>query len=87
MKQYNLDKEELQILNDIEAGKFKTVDNVKEEIEMVREAAKNSILKKKNINIRLTLKTLMKLKARAIEEGIPYQTLASSILHKYVNSK
>lgn len=87
MKNYNLDKEELEILRDIEEGKYKTVANVKEEIRKVREVARNTIQKRKNINIRITEKTLHKLKAKAIEEGIPYQTLASSILHKYVSSK
>ena len=85
MKQYKLDKEELEILRDIEAGKYKSVDNVAEEIRKVREAARNTLHKNKNINIRISEKTLHKLKAKAIEEGIPYQTLASSILHKYVN--
>lgn len=85
MKDYMLDKEELKILRDIESGKYKTVSNIKEEIKKAKEAARNTLNKNKNINIRLTGQTFLKLKAKAITEGIPYQTLASSILHKYVN--
>jgi len=51
--------------------------------ELIR-SARFTLNKTRNINLRLTEKTLLKLKAKAIEEGIPYQTLASSILHKYV---
>lgn len=85
MKQYIFDEEELEILRDIEAGKYKSVSNIKEEIKKAKEAARNTLKKNKNINIRLSFKVLHKLKAKAIEEGIPYQTLAASILHKYVN--
>ena len=87
MKRYKLDEEEKQILRDYNAGKYKRVKNFEEEKKLLQLAAANTLLKKKNINIRISYKTLMKLKAKAIEEGIPYQTLASSILHKYVNSK
>ena len=84
MKYYELDKEEKQILKDIEAGKYKRVKNFEGEKKKAMEAARYTLNKTRNINIRLTEKTLLKLKAKAIEEGIPYQTLASSILHKYV---
>ena len=49
--------------------------------------AKNSLAKKKNVNLRLSARDLFKLKSKAIEEGVPYQTLMSSILHKFVNGK
>jgi predicted DNA binding CopG/RHH family protein len=48
----------------------------------LQEIARNTLNKTRNINIRLTERDLYRLKAKAIEEGIPYQTLASSILHK-----
>ena len=48
-------------------------------------AAKNSMQKDQRINIRLTSMDLTRIRSRAMEEGIPYQTLISSILHKYVN--
>ena len=84
MKYYELTKEEKQILKDYEDGKFvpaKNLNKVKRELKLV---AKNTLDKTKNINIRITQKVLYKLRRKAIEEGIPYQTLVSSVLHKYV---
>jgi predicted DNA binding CopG/RHH family protein len=54
MKKNRLDNEEIQILNEIEAGKYKTVKNIKREIKKAKEAAKNTLLKTKNINIRIS---------------------------------
>lgn len=85
MKYYELTKEEKQILKDYEDGKFVSVKNlnkVKGELKLV---AKNTLDKTKNINIRITQKVFYKLRRKAMEEGIPYQTLASSILHKYAS--
>jgi len=85
MKYYELTKEEKQILKDYGDGKFvpvKDLNKVKTELKLV---AKNTLDKTRNINIRVTQKILYKLKRKAMEEGIPYQTLVSSILHKYAN--
>ena len=84
MKYYELDKEEKEILKEVESSKWKRVKNFSKIKKGLMEAARFTLNKTRNINIRLTEKTLLKLKAKAIEEGIPYQTLASSILHKYV---
>lgn len=83
MKYYELDKEEKQILKDFESGKFMRVKNFEKVKKDLVAAAKSTLNKTKNINIRLTGRDLHKLKSKAIEEGIPYQTLVSSILHKY----
>jgi len=87
MKKNHLDNEETQILNEIEAGKYKTVKNIKREIKKAKEAAKNTILKTKNINIRISLKDLQKIKAKAAENNLPYQTLISSLIHQYTQGK
>ncbi|HRN70849.1 MAG TPA: hypothetical protein PLS49_06745 [Candidatus Woesebacteria bacterium] len=87
MKTYKLDIEEEQILSDIENGKYKSIPHVKDEIKKMREYAKNTVEKIKNINIRLSYKDIQKLKVKAIENGIPYQTLVASILHQYANDK
>lgn len=83
MKHYKLDPEEEEILKDFEAGKYVRVENFEERKKELEEAAKNTLKKTRNINIRLTDMDLQRLKVKAAEEGIPYQTLASSILHKY----
>ncbi|HEV2403698.1 MAG TPA: hypothetical protein VGS08_05880 [Candidatus Saccharimonadales bacterium] len=82
MKDYDLDEEEQQILDDYEADQFVDVPNFRQEKARAEASAKASLNKTKNINIRLSIRDLYKLKAKAMEEGIPYQTLASSILHK-----
>ena len=55
----------------------------KSEVESILSAAN----KTKNINIRISAYTLEKVKQRAVEEGIPYQTLISSVIHKYITGK
>lgn len=87
MKDYKLDKEELQILKDVEAGKYKTVKNLKEEMQRAREAARNTLLKTKNINIRLPLRDIQKIKAKAMENNLPYQTLISMLLRQYTKGE
>jgi len=48
-------------------------------------AAKNTMLKDQRMNIRIAKRDLEGLKTKALEQGLPYQTLVSSILHKYIN--
>ena len=83
MKMYQLDPEEEEILKDFEAGKYKPVANFAKRKKELIDAAKFTLKKTKNINLRLTEQDFHRLKVKAIEEGIPYQTLAASILHKY----
>jgi predicted DNA binding CopG/RHH family protein len=85
MKYYELDKEEQEILEAYERGEYKSVPNVKKEIARYRSVAQNTLNRNRNINIRLSERDLHKLKAKAQEEGLPYQTLIASLLHKYVN--
>jgi len=85
MKYYELTKEEEQLLKEVEAGEWKSVKNLKKIKEELKQVAKNSLSKTRNVNLRISEKTLYKLKSKAIEEGIPYQTLASSVLHKFAN--
>ena len=83
MKYYKLDKEEKELLEAIERSGFKSVPNVKREIQRYRSYAAASLTRAKNINIRLSERDLQKLKAKAAEKGLPYQTLVASILHQY----
>lgn len=86
MKYYDLDEEEAQILADFNAGLFKPVKNQTEMREKLKLAARNTLAKTKNINLRLSGKVLIKLKAKAASFGIPYQTMASSVLHRFALS-
>ena len=64
-------------------GKLKTVPNVKQEIARYQTYAKAALDKTKNINIRISESTLLKIKALAMRKGIPYQTLLTSLIHQY----
>ena len=78
----DLDEDERALYDAVENGEFVPVANQEEERAKAMASAKATLNKTRNINIRLSERDLYKLKAKAIEEGIPYQTLASSILHK-----
>lgn len=78
----DLDDEEREEFEAIERGEFVPVDDFERAKADAKASARLTLNKTRNINIRLSERDLYKLKAKAIEEGIPYQTLASSILHK-----
>ncbi len=82
-KSLKLDPEERAINDAFERGEFRPVKNMKREMQKVRQAARYTMAKKKQVNIRLSTRTVAKLKERASLEGIPYQTLIGSVLHKY----
>ncbi len=82
-----MDKEEKNLLKSLEGGKWQSVKNPKAFINRLRAAAKNTMLKDQRMNIRIAKRDMDKLKARALEEGMPYQTLVSSVLHKYISGK
>lgn len=82
MNYYELDPEEKTQLQQVEAGEFVSANNVDTLKEEAVLASKNSLNKTTNINIRLSLRDVNKLKTKAAQEGMPYQTLVASILHK-----
>jgi predicted DNA binding CopG/RHH family protein len=83
MKYFELDDQEKKLVKDFENEEFVEVSS--SDISFYQQAATATLNKSRNINIRLSEKDLLKLKAKAVETGIPYQTLVSSILHQYVN--
>ena len=84
MGKTTLDQEEKEILDAFEADEFES-DLDDERREHVAKAAEESFRKDKRINIRISSRDLEALQRRALEEGIPYQSLVSSVLHKYVS--
>ncbi len=82
-----LNQEEKEILEAYEADKLKSVKNVNQEIKRHQAAAEATFKKDARINIRLSSRDLRALQARALKEGIPYQTLVSSVLHKFVDGQ
>ena len=71
----------------IENDEWQSVSNLSEMKKQFKTAAKNTLLKDQRMNIRIAQRDLEGLKTKALEEGMPYQTLVSSILHKYVTGK
>jgi predicted DNA binding CopG/RHH family protein len=74
---------ERDLLADYEAGSLKSV-ATKSELAQIKAAARATATKDRRVNIRLSSGDLRDIQARALQEGMPYQTLIASILHKYV---
>ncbi len=84
-KKLVLDQNEEQLITDYERGAFRPVKNQDMARKEAMEAARRYVRKDARINIRLSTADLELLKQRAAEEGLPYQSLIASILHKYVS--
>ena len=80
-----LDKEESDLMKSIEDEEWRPVEDFKRQKNAAVEAARNTLKKDKRINLRLSQKDYHQIQIKAVEEGIPYQTLISSIIHKYLN--
>lgn len=82
-----LSKQEKEIVESVERGDWRSVRGVKKQIKRYQDSAKATVRKDKRVNIRMSEKDLIGLQKKAMEEGLPYQTLMSSVLHKYVNGR
>ena len=80
-----IDQEENDLMESIERDEWQPVKNLDQERRKAIEAARNTLKKEKRINLRLSQKDYHQIQIKAIEEGIPYQTFISSIIHKYLN--
>ena len=76
---------EQEILAAYEKGELKSTSPSKAKLAKFKAAAIATFLKEKRVNIRISTPDLMDIQARALEEGMPYQTLIASVLHKYVS--
>ncbi len=82
-----LSKEEQALLDSVERDEWQRVPEFDAVRDRYREYAKAAFTKDKRINIRLPEKDLKKIQSRALQEGLPYQTLISSVLHKYAHGR
>lgn len=82
-----LDAFEKDVLAAYEKGELKSTSPSKAKLAKFKAAASATFLKEKRINIRLSTPDLMDIQARALEEGMPYQTLIASVLHKFVSGR
>ncbi len=82
------DEEEAELIASTERGEWVDVPDQEQWKEWLREVARNTLNpKRKRISISVPEPDLARLKAKALEEGIPYQTLINSLIHKYVNGR
>lgn len=79
--------EEKKLLKSYENGMLKSIPNRVEEMDRHQKYARTTLRKNMRVNIRLSDVDVQGIKKRAFDEGIPYQTLMSSVIHKYVLGK
>ncbi len=81
-----IDEYELEVLSAFEKGQLKSV-ATKAELAKFKAAARATAIKDRRVNIRLSSGDLNDIQVKALEEGVPYQTLIASVLHKYVTGR
>ena len=79
--------EEKELMQSIENDEWTSVSNFDEIKQNLMKAAAETAIKDYRINVRISKRDVEALKTKALEEGIPYQTLVTSILHKYVTGR
>ena len=79
--------EERDILDRFERGGLRSAPGAESEVEAARQAARNTFNKTRRVNLRVTERDFSLAHSRAREEGIPYQTLLSSVIHKYLSGR
>ena len=81
-----LDEYERELMEYTETADFVPVENEAEQKDFFQQIAKNTVKKDQRMNIRITKRDMEGIKAIALEEGLPYQTLVASLIHKYVTA-
>ncbi len=79
--------EEREILVRFERGELRPAPAAERELDMARQAARNTFNKTRRVNLRVTERDFQLAHSRAREEGIPYQALLSSVIHKYLSGR
>jgi predicted DNA binding CopG/RHH family protein len=82
-----VDQKEKGILESVERGEWESIPRMRSERKRFQRYAEATFKNDHRINIRISGKDLIAIQKRALEEGIPYQTLISSLLHKYVSAR
>ena len=82
-----LDRYEKQILSSYERGELKSVVTSDASLRRYREYARATLSKNRCVNIRMSTLDLVDIQARVAEEGLPYQTLMASVLHKFATGR
>ena len=86
-KHIDIEKHEDEILNDLDKDAFISVENAREEMRIAKQAAHNFVKRDSRINIRISGADLNIIRKIAFEEGLPYQTLLASVIHKFATGR
>lgn len=86
-KQYAVEADEKEILKDFDEGNFVSVDHLSKESKLAKRAASHFMKRNSRINIRISAADLNMARRIAIQEGLPYQTLLASVIHKFVTGR
>lgn len=87
MNTINFDDYEKRLITSIEADEWESVGDLAAEVKQARQIARNTYSKDDKITIRISGRDLELLKTMAMDQGMPYQTMVTSVLHKYVTGK
>lgn len=82
-----LDQGEKEVLESVERGEWRSVRRVGQERKRYQKYAESTFRKDRRVNIRISGKDLDAIQKRALEEGLPYQTLIASLLHKFASGR
>ena len=82
-----LEKDEAELLRSVERGEWRSTRPSRRTLDQYQQAAAVTMRKDRRINIRISQRDLQSIQKRALHEGLPYQTLISSILHKYISGR
>jgi predicted DNA binding CopG/RHH family protein len=82
-----LDPNEKELLDSVEKGEWQSVGGLAKEKKRYENYATATFRKDRRLNIRISSKDLEALQKKALEEGLPYQTLISSLIHKFVSGR
>lgn len=86
-KRLDLNRDEVEVLQDFEHGELASIENFQQEKHRMETAAREFFKKDQRINIRISSRDLESLQKKAAKEGLPYQTLIASTLHKFITGK
>jgi predicted DNA binding CopG/RHH family protein len=82
-----LDPDEKTLAESVERGEWRSVGDFRRRRKRYQKYAESTLRKDRRINIRISEKDLLAIQKRAIEEGLPYQTLIASLLHKFATGR
>ncbi len=86
-KHFDIEQHEKEILEDLDKDEFVSIDNSSKEMQLAKQAADNFMKRNSRINIRVSTADSNMIRMIAVQEGLPYQTLLASVIHKFASGR